>query len=121
MTDIVTEMSDLHRAVVRWLEALGLEVMEEVPFPPYRVDVYLPAYHVAVEADGPAHAGGRDARRDAELARVYGLPVYHIMERDVRTATDRRRTRGELEAFLRLHRATAAERWERCRDRTPWL
>ncbi|KKM33142.1 hypothetical protein LCGC14_1565530, partial [marine sediment metagenome] len=45
---------DAHLAVIRELERHGLGLLEEVEFPPYRADIYLPAYHVLSRSMAPS-------------------------------------------------------------------
>ncbi len=68
----------IHKRLLEVLEALDLDVEEEVGFPPYTVDLYLPLLHVAFEADGPQHMEKNDARRDGILMANYCLPVYRL-------------------------------------------
>ena len=79
----VTTMTAPHRRLVELLELIGLQVEVEASFPPKFVDCYLPAYHVAFEADGPQHAGTKevgvkDKARDDYLMGTYALPVVHV-------------------------------------------
>jgi hypothetical protein len=113
--DNVFEMTKFHQRVIEWLAEKGLRYMEEVNFPPYRVDIYLPDYHVAVEADG---MHGADLRRDARLGEVYSLPVSHV---DVHMMADRELADAALRQFLDLAQADAGERWLRAKDKVPWL
>jgi very-short-patch-repair endonuclease len=67
----------------------GHELVAEVQFGKYRVDLYDPVRHVAFEADGDYwHAmPGRaeyDARRDAELLRRFGLSVVRFSEHEIK-------------------------------------
>ncbi|KKK85867.1 hypothetical protein LCGC14_2768960, partial [marine sediment metagenome] len=64
--ETVTVLTDAHQAVIRELEKHGVMLMEEAEFPPYRVDCYLPAYHVAIEIDGAQHSAKTDEERDAK-------------------------------------------------------
>lgn len=74
------------------------EVKTEEPFPPYRVDAYLPPpYHLAFEADGSRwHLNAkRDKKRDKFLFKKYELPVVRMtgtelyrIEQELRRATN---------------------------------
>ncbi len=60
-------------------------VHDEVTFGRYRVDAYLPDYHVAFEADGTYWHGNpesqaRDAKRDAYLLDEFNLPVVRLTQ-----------------------------------------
>lgn len=65
----------------------GFDVDDEVEFPPYTVDIYVPELHVAVEYDGPMHDGygqkKKDRIRDQYLIEEYGLPVLRINHKDL--------------------------------------
>jgi very-short-patch-repair endonuclease len=73
---------------------LGVRVRRQHVLHPFVADFYVAAYKLVVEVDGGVHdtpeARARDARRDAELARMYGVRVLRIdaelVERDVYAA-----------------------------------
>jgi very-short-patch-repair endonuclease len=73
---------------------LGVRVRRQHVVYPFICDFYVAAYRLVVEVDGGVHdsaeARVRDAWRDAELARVYGVRVLRIdaelVERDVYAA-----------------------------------
>ena len=73
---------------------LGVRVRRQHVLYPFICDFYVAAYRLVVEVDGGVHdsaeARVRDAWRDAELARVYGVRVLRIdaelVERDVYAA-----------------------------------
>ena len=64
--------------VIKRLERLGIQLMEEVRFPPYTVDIYIPSAHIAVEVDGPHHKKKKDEKRDKRLLDTYNLPVIRL-------------------------------------------
>ena len=116
MTDN-TVISDAHARVIRLLEARGLCVQEEIDFPPFRVDIYLPDHHACVEVDGPHHGARADHRRDAELLRVYALPTFRIEVDEI----DGLAWLGALNDFLAVVEATKDERWDAVSMKVPWL
>ena len=116
--DPLTYMTDVHVAVIKALEKRGIGLMEEIEFPPYRVDIYLPKYHAVVEVDGPTHSEMADRRRDRELFAGYSLYVFHIDSTDARTP---RNWVEALEAFLKHVERTRDERYEKAAMRAPWL
>ena len=118
MTEIPTVLSAAHKKVIKQLENWGIQLMEEVDFPPYRADCYLPDIHVVIEVDGPHHSKKADEKRDAEFLKCFFLPTFRIKTKD---ATHSERWKSELFAFLNKHAWTATERWEKCSPRTPWL
>lgn len=118
MIDQTTVVSDIHKKVMNNLENYGVELMEEVDFPPYRADIYVPAAHAIVEVDGPQHKDRRDQLRDANLSNLYFLHV-------IRVKTDKIRKDGKwiTEILDALDEAmkTGIERWDKCKMKTPWL
>ena len=83
----VKQLTDIHRKVSKRIERLGISVGDEVPFPPYTVDIYLDEYHVAVEVDGPHHREKKDRARDASLWDRYRLYVLHIPTGEAKKAS----------------------------------
>lgn len=73
-----TERSHPHRRVESWLNERYISYMSEEPFPPYRVDIYLPEWRLAIEVDGPYHSAKHDEKRDAFLQERYGLLVLRL-------------------------------------------
>ncbi len=116
--ETVTVLTDAHLLVVKILERRGLGLMEEVEFPPYRADIYLPAYHALVEIDGAQHNVRADRKRDRELNAEYSLYVFHVSAHDTRFP---HRWLEPLSAFLDYVQPTKDERWAACEMKTPWL
>jgi very-short-patch-repair endonuclease len=73
---------------------LGCRVRRQHQLYPFVADFFVASYKLVVEVDGGVHrtaeARARDAWRDAELARMYGVRVLRIdaelVERDVYAA-----------------------------------
>ena len=116
--ETVTVLTDAHQAVIKELERHGVMLMEEVEFPPYRVDIYLSGYHVAIEIDGAQHSAKADEERDAKLNATYYLPVFHIAAED---AVKPAHWLGALSVWLAEASKTGEERWAQCEMKTPWL
>jgi len=114
----VTVPTDAHLAVIRELERHGLGLIEEVEFPPYRADIFLPAFHALVEIDGAQHSKQADRKRDRELNAIYSLYVYHIAADDAEKPD---KWLEPLAVFLNYVRPTRDERWAECEMKTPWL
>ena len=117
MTDN-TFISDAHAKVIKILEKKGVELMEEVDFPPYRVDIYVPDCHAAIEVDGPQHSVREQTTRDTRLLFDYKLPVYHIRVDDIPTPI---LWLQALQFFLKKNVVDKDKRWEFCAPKTPWL
>ncbi len=74
--------------------ALGVRVRRQHPLHPYVVDFFIACHRLAIEIDGGVHdsleARERDALREAELMRLYGVRVVRVraelVERDVAAA-----------------------------------
>jgi len=118
MSEPVTEMSDLHRELTRLLQNWGLELMDEVPFPPFQVDIYVPQAHVAIEADGPQHNRRADERRDEKLFELYDLPVIHVTDEAI---AEQASLRYALLAHIGIYMQTAEQRLTRCKAKLPWI
>jgi hypothetical protein len=68
-----------HRWVEGLLEEMRIAYMSECEdFPPYRLDLYIPQWHLCVEVDGPMHTPAKDKRRDLYLEGHYSLPTLRI-------------------------------------------
>ncbi len=96
--------------------ATHIGAMEEVEFPPYRVDIYLPDYHVGVEVDGPRHSPLQTKKRDEYLMKLYRLPIHHV-----RLYANLDEVLADVQAFLNVQADSKDERWAFAEDRVPWL
>lgn len=118
MVDVPRIMTDSHIKLIKLLESKGLELMEEVDFPPFKVDVYLPDYHVAIECDGPQHTKKKDIKRDRELGDKYQLLVFHVTT-SMLAKTEA--TWAAIQNFLSIAIFSKDERWNEVENRLPWL
>ena len=117
MTDGLTYMTDAHVAVAEALERAGLGLQVEVEFPPYRVDIYLPDHHLAVEVDGPVgHSNRENDRRDTALWQAYGLKTLRVRH-DVK----KEQLLAEVRLTIKEWGHDAAARRERAEMAAPWL
>lgn len=114
-----TRLTLFHKRVMGWLEGCGFGVMEEVDFPPYRADIYLPDFHAIVECDGPWHGRTADDRRDHYLSDTYGLPTFRVKYQE--WISNPTTVSKKLADFLREVRVSKSSRWERNKDKVPWL
>jgi len=119
--DGLTIMTDAHRRVLQWLENRGYEVMEEVPFSPYTVDIYLPDFHAVIEVDGPQHSRAADQKRDLTLNSVYNLLIFHVNAADAYQPTPAARLARDIRQFLDKALLDAEDRLKWVKDRIPWL
>ncbi len=110
----VKSFSDAHLQVSKILERAGLEIMDEVPFPPFFADVYIPSHHCVVEIDGPQHEKKRDEKRDKRLLEEYGLPVFHI---PAKYAKQPKKWWDDFVVFMKGAEGTVDERVVRCEDK----
>ena len=110
MKDSLTVMTKPHKDMLTYLENRGVELIEECPFPPFTVDLFLPDFHAAIEIDGPQHEKKRDEERDEELLKVYELPIFHIKAEYTKYPE---RWEEDLKTFIDVCRITADERREK--------
>ena len=115
----LTVLTDAHKTVLKFLETRGLGVMEEIPLPPYTVDIYLPDFHVGIEVDGEDfHNKKQDEKRDKILLADYKLPIYRIKASAVNNPSIWVR---ELSDFLAFFLSSKDERWEQSEFKLPWI
>ena len=116
MSERVTAVSDAHLSVIHWLQRHGVELIEEVTFPPFTVDCYVPRFHVVIEVDGPQHRASRDKKRDLYLGEAYNLLVGHIPAGAVEKVVH-----DEVVRLFRSAADTARVRRQECLMRVPGL
>ena len=116
--DQTTVLSDAHATVIKHLLNRGIGYMEEIDFPPYRVDCYLPDWHAVIEVDGPQHSMREIHKRDRALDEIYGLPVFHIGSG---SANRPDLWMPGLLVFLTYSALDALERRAACEDKCPWI
>jgi len=75
-----TQFTGGHLVLLKILDKLGISCDSEVEFDPYRVDIYLNRYHLAIEYDGAHNMKSYDRRRDEYLMNTFSLPVLRIKE-----------------------------------------
>jgi len=114
----LTELTDIHRKVIRRLERLDIPCMAEIDFPPYRVDIYIPDAHMVVEVDGPHHVLAKDEKRDVYLYETYNLPVVRISIGQAKKAHLVKQIVQEAHArWIK----SAETRYEEVKEKIPWL
>ena len=107
-----TELTAPHRELIGIIQEIGLQVIAEYPVGKYKLDCYLPEYHVGIEADGPSHSKSRDRRRANEIDDNYGIPVMHLA--DVAIA-DHDYTKNAVRVFVDDFMATVFVRREQAK------
>lgn len=71
-------------ALAEFLIDSGYELIPEMNFGPYNVDLYDPSYHIAWEADGIIwHDTKYDEMRDKYLWENYQLPVIRLTDQEI--------------------------------------
>ena len=113
-----TTLSDIHLKVIKRLERLGIQLMEEIRFPPYTVDIYIPSAHIAVEVDGPHHKKKKDEKRDKKLLDIYNLPVIRLTMGQAKKAHIVKET--VLEAIDEW-KDSAEDRFNIVEEKLPWI
>lgn len=104
-----TYRSRPHRKVESVLEELGISFFtEHDEFPPYRLDNYLPEFHLAVETDGPSHSARKDQVRDEWLKQRYGIETLRIKTKGAWSS--KAKLEATIMAFIREHSDTVKER-----------
>lgn len=73
-----TERSRPHRRIEKLLDDMAIGYQSEYPFPPYKLDIFLPEWWCGIEIDGPQHLRKRDQKRDETLRLEYGLQIFRI-------------------------------------------
>lgn len=102
-----TELTAPHRELITIIQEIGLQVIAEYPVGPYKLDCYLPEYHLGIEADGPNHWKSRDRKRANALYDNYGISVMHLA--DIAIA-NREYTKGAIQAFAQDFEDSIIER-----------
>jgi len=82
-------------ALNEMLVDLGFSTEMEVPFDPFRVDIYLHKEHVAIEYDGAHHMRKGDRRRDEYLLEHFKLPVLRLTR-----ASPKETVKAEMISFI---------------------
>jgi len=100
-------MTEPHKNLLNLVHRLEVDYVEEVPFPPYTVDVYVPSLHIAFEADGPQHRTDADKKRDYHLLGVYALPVFRFEAKDLEDPEEAFRLMAKT--FMKSTYATTVE------------
>ncbi len=97
-----TTATRIHRRLTALCKSFGFTVLEEKQFAPYTVDVYLPEFHVALEADGPGHGLRRrkDQERDEKLWQEHQLPVIRLDHKQLGSNQATERQRPTVLAFI---------------------
>lgn len=73
-----TQRSGFHRKIEKILDDLGINYISEKEFYPYAIDMYLPEWHIGIEADGPLHNKAKDKIRDDKILSDYGVVLLRI-------------------------------------------
>lgn len=85
-----SERSGPHRRVEKVLKKMGIGfISENDEFLPYKLDLYLPDYHAAIEVDGPSHSNKKDKARDTWMLERYFVPTMRIRARGPWQSQDR--------------------------------
>lgn len=102
-----SERSGPHRRVEKILDEMKIPYLSEEQFSPYKVDIYLPSWHLVIEVDGPYHSKSKDEVRDAWLKARYGLLVLRI---DARIWHSKTEIQKKVLEFLEEHADTFEDR-----------
>lgn len=105
------ELSAPHVRLVELMKRSYYTVLSEVDFGPYKVDIYLPEHHLAIEVDGPHHGVKREERRDSFLRSEFFLPILRIRTDDVDQSLE------IIDDWVEEHYAAQVERLLSIRER----
>lgn len=101
------ERSGPARRVEAILNDMDISFTPEQEFPPYKVDIYITEFHVALEIDGPFHTKAKDKTRDRYLEKFYALPVKRM---NSTRWQQKGRIKDNIIKFIEEHADTATER-----------
>jgi len=96
-----------HRRIESLLEEININFESEKYFLPYTVDIYLPEWHLAIEADGPYHSKNKDKVRDGWLNERYGLLLLRV---DVKVWRSKKYLQDRIIEFIEEHADSYTER-----------
>ena len=101
-----TFLTQAHKRIVQLVQkGMEQDVDVEEPIGRFRIDIYLPEYHIGIEVDGPTHSPRKDEERDGELWADYGLPILRLPHNVTLQAAN-----DVIEAFITGHYATIEAR-----------
>lgn len=73
--------------VYYWCLHYGLTTYKEWQVGDYSLDIYLPELKLGIEIDGHTHSRKRDAKRDANIKRRYGIEVVRLKNKETKSVT----------------------------------
>lgn len=115
-----TDRTPAHQRVVRMLEDLGYRVQEEVDFYPYRVDIYIPCLHLAIEVDGGVHGSAYQKRHDTVRDALLGTKYFLTVSR-FQNGVSENEVYRTMSALAGVCQPTAERRRTSCELEAPWL
>lgn len=101
------ERSKPHRRVEACLDEIGISYFSEHSLWPYKVDIYIPEWHLAIEVDGPFHSQSKDKIRDNFLYVMYGLIILRL---NMKIWHSKRSIKDRVIAFIEHNADTAEDR-----------
>ena len=72
--------------VSKWLNEIGLEHSVEEELEPYWADIFIHDLNLVIELDGRHHLKKRDSIRDAYLVETYGVSIWRLKNKVIRTS-----------------------------------
>lgn len=110
-----THRTGPHRQIEKRLNEAGLSYLSEYEgFPPKRLDIYLPEWHLCVEIDGHRHSKPKDEARDAFL-QEQGVLTLRLATRSPAKEWSQESLR-QIIWFIEQHAGTAPERIVKWRE-----
>jgi len=111
-------MTKPHVKIIRMVRELKLSYKVEEPFGKYWIDVYLPEFHIGIEADGPYHFRKRDEKRDKFLFDEYALPVLRIGHKEMGNIKSDREVKHRIIEFIEQWVMDLDERLDQLKSKT---
>jgi len=94
-------MSKCQTKLMKMIEDLGLDVVEEYPVGPYKIDIYCHTFKLGFEADGKFYHGWkRDERRDKWILDNFGIPILRIKDTEILDSKKVEATRNKILEFI---------------------
>lgn len=104
---IKTTLTRPHRILIRIVDSLGLDWVDEKQFGRYNCDIFLPKYNVSIECDGVywhslPGVHEKDNRRDVLLNKKYGIETLRFT--DIEINENKRLVKAKIVSFLKEKR-----------------
>lgn len=94
-------MSHCQTKLMEILEAIGLDIVEEHPAGPYKIDLFCPTFNIGFEADGKFYHGWkRDEKRDKLILDTFGIPILRLTDTEILKKKFEEKTKQKILDFI---------------------